>query len=71
MAQLHFVRGKKNEAAITYYHDGQIREKVNFANDKMDGAYISYYENGHIRERKITGTVSLMANIKFITKPVS
>src|SRR4030066_117377 len=55
MANLHFVRGKKNGEAdgeyICYYKNGKLKEKGYFINDKREGEYKAYFKNGQIREQ--------------------
>jgi antitoxin component YwqK of YwqJK toxin-antitoxin module len=36
---------------VSFYKNGQIKEKGSFKNDKRDGEYIAYYKNGRVKEK--------------------
>ena len=41
-----FKKGKREGVWISYYDNGQIRDKTNFKNGKHEGSHISYYDDG-------------------------
>lgn len=43
--------GKKDGTWISYYWDGQLRNKINWKNGVRDGAWVVYHENGQLRTK--------------------
>ena len=43
--------GEKDGAWISYYRNGQLRNKINWKNGKRDGAWVVYHENSQLRTK--------------------
>ena len=45
---IHYVEGKREGPAVTYYNNGQLRSKLQFHNNQLNGTAKMYYKTGEL-----------------------